>query len=240
MLCMRALLTAVACALFGACSAMSMHQGPPPPAVPEALPLYVVKRGWHVDVGIATTDVLPELRAVSAAFPDSSYLLFGFGERRYLLQRNFGSMLAALWPGDALLMVTSLHAPQPQDVFGSNSVVRLAVTPQQMRNLQSFIAQTLATHDGAPVPVVPAPLDGAYYQSSQRYSAVHTCNTWAAEALRAAQLPIDSSGVEFAWQLWHQVQRLAGTLTLSRNEPVATHYRRLSDPRPVQVSVNDL
>jgi hypothetical protein len=232
MFCMRALLTAIACALCGACCGVWTRQVAPPPrvAAPEALKVYAVKRGWHVDVGMATTDVLPVLRTVSAVFPDSKYLLFGFGERRYLLHPDLGSMLAALWPGDALVMVTTLQAPRPQDVFGNDSVVRLAVTPQQMSNLQSFIAQSLAQRDGVAVPVVPAPLDGAYYQSSQRYSAVHTCNTWAAEALQAAQLPIDSSGVEFAWQLWHQVQRLADTPTPTRNEPVATRYRRLPAP----------
>jgi hypothetical protein len=205
---MRALLTAIACGCFAACSSMSRHAGPPPAAAaPAALTVYVVKRGWHVDVGIASADVLPQLQPLSAAFPGSRYLLFGFGERRYLLHPDAGTMVAALWPGAALVMVTSLHALQPQEVFGADSVVRLRVTPQQMSELQQFIAGSLALRDGAPVPVVPAPLEGAYYQSSQRYSAAHTCNTWAAEALQAAQLPIDSSGVEFAWQLWHQVQR---------------------------------
>jgi Protein of unknown function (DUF2459) len=219
---MRTLLTAIACAYVAACSGVSTREAPPArAAAPQALAVYVVKRGWHVDVGIATTDVLPVLQPVSTAFQGSRYLLFGFGARRYLLHRNAGTMVAALWPGAALVMVTSLHASQLQDVFDEDHVVRLAVTAQQMSSLQSFIARSLALHDGAPVPVVPAPLDGAYYESARRYSAVYTCNSWAAEALQAAQLPIDSTGVEFAWQLWHQVQRLADTQTLSLHEPVA-------------------
>jgi hypothetical protein len=226
---MRALLTALACAFFAACSSMSTHEVPAAGrATPETLSIYVVKRGWHVDVGIATTDVLPVLQPVSAALPGSRYLLFGFGERRYLLHPDAGTMVGALWPGAALVMVTSLRMTQPQDAFGKDSVVRLQATPQQMSSLQSFIAQSLALHDGVPVPVVPAPVEGAYYESSQRYSAAHTCNTWAAQALQAAQLPIDSSGVEFAWQLWHQVQHLAATQALSLHEPAVPHHQRLA------------
>jgi uncharacterized protein (TIGR02117 family) len=222
---MRTLLTAVACAWLAACSGMTTQEvSPPAAAAPQALAVYVVRRGWHVDVGVASADVLPALQPLSGAFEGSQFLLFGFGDRRYLLHPNAGTIVAALWPGAALVMVTGVHAPQPQDIFGDENVVRLDVTPQQMSDLQSFIAHSFAQHEGALVPVVPGPFTGAYYESSQRYSAVHTCNTWAAQALQAARLPIDSSGVEFAWQLWHQVQPLADTVTHSQSvrEPSAS------------------
>ena len=35
------------------------------------------------------------------------------------------------------------------------------------------------------------------------------CNTWAAQVLKAAALPIHSAGVIFAGQLWGQVRHLA-------------------------------
>jgi len=62
------------------------------------------------------------------------------------------------------------------------------------------------------VPVVAGPHAvgsySAYYESIQHYSALHTCNTWAAEALQSANLPVSSSGVEFSSQLWQQVRKL--------------------------------
>jgi len=159
---------------------------------------------------MATADLQPVLQPVSAAFPGSRYLLFGFGNRHYLLRRDAVSMAAAFWPGPGLMMVMSLESAQPEDAFGTENVVRLALTPQQMSSLQSFIARSFAAHAGAPVRVAPGPFEGsAFYQSVQRCSVLHTCNTWAAAALKAAQLPVGSSGVEFAWQLWHQVQHLA-------------------------------
>jgi len=180
-------------------------------ATVQRMPVYVIRRGWHVDIGIAVTDVQPQLEPVAAAFPDSSYLLFGFGERGYLLHGGVGHLMAALFPGAALVMVTSVHAEQPENVFGQDSVARFALTPQQMSDLQTYIRHTFAATEGVVVPVASAsgPATGAsYYESVQRYSALHTCNTWAAEVLQSAQLPVTSSGVEFSWQLWHQVQHL--------------------------------
>ena len=43
---------------------------------------------------------------------------------------------------------------------------------------------------------------------TDHYSAVHTCNTWAAETLRAGGLPVHAAGVIFAGQLWTQMSRL--------------------------------
>jgi len=188
--------------------------GPQIPAADERAPVYVVKRGWHIDIGIAQSEVQPSLRPVAAAFPESRYLLFGFGERRYLLHGGgVGNSVAALWGGAGLVVVTSIGAQHLEQVFGSDSVVRVALTAQQMSDLQAFIEGTFATREGAVVRVTPGPHAvgsfSAYYESAQGYSALHTCNTWAAEALHSAHLPVSSSGVEFSWQLWHQVQRLA-------------------------------
>jgi hypothetical protein len=47
-----------------------------------------------------------------------------------------------------------------------------------------------------------------YYESEARYSALHTCNTWTAEALKSAGLPVRSGGVIFAGQLWPEAARL--------------------------------
>jgi len=208
----------VVCALLTACGGVSTRAtapAPPTPTTHERLPVYVVKREWHVDVGIALADAQPPLRPVVAAFPASRYLLFGFGDRRYLLQGGAGNMVAALWGGAGLVVVTSAGLQQPEQVFGQDNVVRVALTPQQMSDLQGFIGRSFAWRDGAIVPVLPGSHAvgsySAYYESVQRYSALHTCNTWAAEALRSADLPVSSSGVEFAWQLWEQVRRLENT-----------------------------
>jgi len=232
---MRTLLPVLVCVALAACGGLSRRAtvplAPTTPGMNQRLPAYVVKRGWHIDIGIALRDARPSELPVAAAFRGSRYLLFGFGDRRYLLQGGAGNMVAALWGDAGLVLVTSLEQQPPEQVFGEDSVITLALTPQQMSDLQAFIGRTFALHDGALVPITPGPhavgAYSAYYESAQRYSALHTCNTWAAEALRSAQLPVSSSGIEFAWQLWDQVRRLQ-TAGAETAHPVAAAGR----PRP--------
>jgi hypothetical protein len=175
--------------------------------------LFIVKRGWHIDVGVAVQDLTPPLRVVQAQMPQARYLLFGFGDRRYLTARSqrLDALLAALRPGAALILLTGLR-DTPQDAFGAQAVRVLPLQAQQMQAVQAFIWQTLTHARGQPIRVQSGPYSGSAYLAAQpRYSALHTCNRWAAEALRASGLPVHVRGVIFAWQLWRQLPRLRRT-----------------------------
>jgi hypothetical protein len=150
------------------------------------------------------------------------------------------AMLGAIWPGEALVLVTGLTAT-PAEAFGQKQVIALDVSPSQSRELQAFIAHSLRTTDGsglegsartvgsagAAMPqgadgalgtgrfavAAPGPYSGSlFYSSDLKYSGVHTCNTWVAEGLRSAQLSVRSRGTLFAGQLWRQVTRVADEL----------------------------
>ncbi len=173
--------------------------------------IYVARRKWHIDVGFAAADLGP-LTPVSAEFPAAKYLFFGFGDQHYLVakSRNAPVLLGALWPGPALILLTSLQGT-PAQAFGESQVVELELSTAQARAIQSFIRSSIAD----PAPYAKGPYEGSlYYAARQRYSAFHTCNTWAAETLRAGDVPVRAGGVIFAGQLWSQLRKLDGTSTL--------------------------
>ncbi len=204
------LIAAATLMLLSACSSLQERRPIAPGASASSTQstIYVIRRSWHIDVGFAADELVPPLVAVRAEFPGVNYLSFGFGDRHYLLHKHGLSMLAALWPGPGLVLATGLRAT-PEEAFGQNEVVRLSVSGAQLSDLQQFLWRTLSAHDGRVAPLQPGPYSGSlYYDSSQRYSAVHTCNTWAAEALKSAGLSIRSTGVEFAGELWVQVIHL--------------------------------
>lgn len=172
--------------------------------------IFVVRRGWHVDLGLAVSEVVPPLDAVASQFPGAKYLLLGFGDRRYLMAKHshVPAILAAVWPGKSLILATGLISP-PQEAFGEPSVVQLEVSTAQSRELQAFIAKSLRVDDKFVI-TAPGPYDGSlYFDSELRYSGLHTCNTWVAEGLKSAELPVRSKGTLFAGQLWRQVAKLA-------------------------------
>ena len=91
--------------------------------------IYVIKRKWHVDIGFAATDLQAPLASLRADFPAAQYLVFGFGDRHYLLaqDRGFGGMLAALWPGRGLMLATGLPTTT-QAAFGDDNVIEIPLT----------------------------------------------------------------------------------------------------------------
>jgi uncharacterized protein (TIGR02117 family) len=176
--------------------------------------IYVVRRSWHIDIGFAVTDVKAPLTSLAGDYPTARYLEFGFGDRHYLMTRDHGpsTLLAALWPGPGLVLMTALTGT-PQQAFGADNVVMLPVTPSQSRQIQAFIWETVSmtsSQTGSVKPIATGPYEGSvFFAAGPKYSAVYTCNTWAAEALRSAPLPVHSTGVEFSGQVWSQVKRIA-------------------------------
>ena len=185
-------------------SAPVLAAGPAPPGA-----LYLVRRGWHVDIAFATSQLPMPLASLSADLPGARYLVFGFGDRRYLLapQRNTFNMIAALWPTPGLILVTGLTA-SPDLAFGAEHVIMLRVRPDQVRSAARLVWESLA-RDGT-APLAPGPYPGSrFYGAVVRYSAVNTCNTWVASILHDAGLAVHSRGVVFASQLWRQGRRIA-------------------------------
>ncbi|MGA2188715.1 MAG: DUF2459 domain-containing protein [Steroidobacteraceae bacterium] len=211
-------LAALALALLSAWAVVHAQTGPQPTGdgPPQAgAAVYLARRGWHVDVGFAVASLTAPLDAVAREFPGARYLFFGFGDRRYLMakHRNMPALLAALWPGKGLILATALGAT-PADAFGAAQVIEIRISPAQLLAAQDFIWRSLGDRDlpstdALPV-AAPGPYEGSLYLSARPgYSAFHTCNTWAAEALGRAGLPVHSAGVLFAGQLWRQARKAA-------------------------------
>jgi hypothetical protein len=195
--------------LLTACSAPGPIGSPDASSIAVTAPasLYVVRRGWHIDVGFSAEQLAAPLSALRAQFPGVRFVLFGFGDRHYLEARDRGlpDLAGALRPGDGLILVTALNIA-PAEAFGARAVVQLPLTTAQASAAQQWLLASLALRDGALQPEGPGPYEGsAYLRASARYSALHTCNTWAAELLQASGLPVRSRGVLFAGQLWRQL-----------------------------------
>lgn len=187
--------------------------------------LYVARRRWHVDLGLAAEAVRPPLADVLRTLPGARYAFVGFGDRHYLLSRHRDApvLLAALWPGPALLLVTGLDNT-PDQAFGRDQVIEVPMTAEQSRAIQDFIWRSVS--HGTPMPYAEGPYEGsAYFAADARYSALHTCITWAAEALQAGGFPIRSRFTLVAGQLWRQVVKLRASIAGRRIAVLAHHGR---------------
>jgi hypothetical protein len=172
----------------------------------------VIHRGWHTDVGFSVSDLHGPLADLSKAFPGAQYLIFGFGDRHYVLakDKNFGEMLAAIWPGPGMVLATGLAAT-PERAFGQADAVRIQISQAQADAAAAFVRKSLLIDGrGAAHAYAPGPYAGSlFYESATSYAGWRTCNTWTAQALHAANLPVHTQGVLLSWQVWDQARELA-------------------------------
>jgi uncharacterized protein (TIGR02117 family) len=204
------------CALASGCAVQ-----PPPvlPNEPRTETIYVIGRGCHTDIGVAAARVTGELEPLRRLFPGTTTFTFGFGARAWLLDTRKGldDVVQALLPAPGAILVTALRT-SPVEAFGADHVVTLAVTPAGLDRLLRFLAASFQLdRNGAPRLLTSGPYMGsAFYAASPTYDAVHTCNTWTAEAIRAAGVPVTTSGVLFASQIMAQARAVAAI----QNAPV--------------------
>jgi len=196
--------------------------------------LFVARRGWHIDVGFRVGELAQPMSLLGGEFPGASYVFFGFGDRRYLMARNRATplMLLALIPGRGLILGTGLRAA-PDAAFGRSEVMTLSVPRDGALRAQAFVWEALTdaqqsllrlrdTSHRGPVGI-PGPYEGSsFFESRARYSAVHTCNTWAAEVLSQAGVPLRSGHIIVAGQLWRQLERIQATQLQATQPPLAS------------------
>ncbi|SDD92036.1 conserved hypothetical protein [Cupriavidus sp. YR651] len=189
-----------------------------PAAAPAAAPeppvettIDVVEREWHTDVCIRTEDAGARLMPLLKGYDGSRFLCFGFGDRHYLVSRERGPMtlLSALLPGEGAILLTILR-DTPAAAFSADNVVRLRISQAGSMRLQAFLGDAVQLDgSGAPVRLGDGPYEGGlYFGATATYAGFYTCNTWTAQALRTAGVPVYGP-VLFAEGVMRQVREAA-------------------------------
>jgi uncharacterized protein (TIGR02117 family) len=170
--------------------------------------IYVISGGWHTEVGLPVEALGGSLRALKRDFPSARYLIFGWGARDYYMAQDFGlgDLLRAAVPGPAVMLVIPLEI-SPEAFFGASNVFLLHAPPNGTQRLSQFLWEYLVIEEnGTPVRIGTGPYpQSVFYASTGTYNLGHTCNTWTAEALRAAGLPVNAAGVVFTGQVLDQL-----------------------------------
>lgn len=193
--------------------------------VPSAVTtISVVARDWHTDVCVDTRDTDAQLMRVAKGYDGSRYLCFGFGDRHYLLSRERGplTLLSALLPGNDGVILLTILRDTPAAAFGGDNVVQLDVDARGIERLRAFLNHAIQIDDsGEPVGLGDGPYPGGlYFGATARYYGFYTCNTWTADALREAGIPIQGP-VLFAEGVMRQVRDLAAARHIPPLPPLA-------------------
>jgi hypothetical protein len=194
-------------AFLAACSTIPLT----PAGGPPVTTIDVVERGWHTDVCVQVQDV-PDIQASLAQdFVGATHLCFGFGEREFAMTREHSILatLSALWPGRGAILMTVLR-DTPVAAWGADKVVTLQVAAAGMARLAAYLDQSVQRDKlSRPVRLGDGPYVGSlYFGATANYAGYYTCNTWTADALRSAQLPVDGT-ILFASTVFRQARDVA-------------------------------
>lgn len=195
--------------VLAACSANQ----PPEPASHQGArteTIHVVIREWHTDIGLPAAVVRGRLSPLRDTFPGADWFVFGIGERRFIVNPDAGvlDMLTALFPSPSAMLVTGLRQPPAAAFAASGEIITLRVTPAGLARLVAFIETTFEYADPAgPHLLSQGPYPGSlFYYATPTYSGLYTCNTWTADALRSAGIPIQPSFTLFASDIARQIR----------------------------------
>ena len=175
--------------------------------------VFIVHDAWHAAIVIKKTDipalVLPELRD----FPSAEYLEFSWGDRDYFPAPDGGlglALKAAFWSSGSILHVVGFK-DAVQNAYPSAEIIEIPLSEEGFQRLVKFISDTFSRpHPPAPAEARPGLFsNGRFYAAEGKFSLLRTCNTWVAEALSAAGLPIRPSYVITAGNLSDRLRPFA-------------------------------
>lgn len=180
-------------------------------SAPLAGPLVigVLVNGWHSGLILPRREIGP-LKGLLRQGPGVRYLSFGWGNRRFYMARHpsLEEALRALFSSPSVVLVEGA-ASAAGLVSAGGSYRMLCADQREVARVDAYLRAALQRHAGQLVVVRAEPqMDGVFYASSERYDALHTCNTWTAAALAYAGFPVRASGVVFSRQLASQIKML--------------------------------
>jgi len=176
--------------------------------------VYVVDEGWHAEIGMPVGELDKDLAFYRKSFPEARVLMFGYGKRTFFTAppETVSEYLLGPFPGPAAIQVVGLRVT-PVEAYPPGNTVTLTLPPGGSQALSAYIWKELAK-DSSGKPFVIAHSsnpEGLFYAAQSEYNLFHTCNTWTAEALHDAGLPISGNTVILSGQGMSRIKDVAAS-----------------------------
>ncbi|MEQ8665386.1 MAG: DUF2459 domain-containing protein [Rhodospirillales bacterium] len=199
--------------LLAACTSERSTASRPPTLTDTAGAIYVVSNGWHTNIVLRRSDLLPGRIPEAADFPAARFLEFGWGDADYYpAERTTVSMTlrAALVPSPAVVHLVGV-AQLPNYRYPEAEIIALLPDEAGLARLVDFIGSSFERGDAVRATSVGPGLypDSAFYPATGRFHLGNTCNTWTARALEYAGFAVTPDGTTSAADLMIQIRRLA-------------------------------
>ena len=157
--------------------------------------ILVVNIGWHTGLMLLTEEAkgmvpLPEIE-------NNSHIELGWGDGEFYRASGYSywkGFRALFFAGDAVIQTAGFRA-DVQDFLNHSQVIELTISDDGYGTFLELVRDALVYDDsGRPKPMGGSLYgNGHFYEAKGHTSLCRTCNTWNAEALRAAGCEIPAS-----------------------------------------------
>ncbi|MGH7798949.1 MAG: DUF2459 domain-containing protein [Candidatus Binatia bacterium] len=176
--------------------------------------VFIVHDSWHAAIVLRKDDLpsaaFPEL----ADFPEARFIEFSWGDKDYFPDPNSGfsmALKAAFWSSGSVLHVVGF-TENVATLYRAAQIVELRVTPAAYARLIAYLSQSFSRPQNARAQASPGLVaNSRFYPSTHKFSLLKTCNTWVAESLQTAGLPVSPGLIITAGQLADQIAEIKST-----------------------------
>jgi uncharacterized protein (TIGR02117 family) len=171
--------------------------------------VFIVHNRWHAAIILRKTDFTDPIMPELVDFPAARFIEFSWGDKDYFpdpASGIFGAIKAALWSGGSVMHLVGF-ADTVEHFYRGASITELRLSATAYRRMADYINETFAREKSSGrAPAAPGLFPySRFYPASRSFSLLRTCNTWVAEALELAGLPISSGLVFTAGNLQSQL-----------------------------------
>ena len=177
---------------------------------PDTIDVYLVKENWHTGIMFRIDDFTIQSLPVLKYFESYDYIDIGWGDAGFYQIPDFDLFLAAkaiLIPTPTVMRFDGYKFPIEKIIEWRDFALKFELPKERFLLLINYISEHLL-YDEKGEPVISkhdkdSPI--FFFNSLGKYHLFRTCNTWAAQALQATGIDIDTFGLVTAGQLYSKL-----------------------------------
>jgi uncharacterized protein (TIGR02117 family) len=169
----------------------------PPRPGEEAVTIYVVDNGFHTDLVLPRAALQAQGGAAAQALAriaPGPWVAVGWGDRRFYVQQRMSlfrlldGVRALFWPANPSTVQFVPLQMSPDRIWRSG-VLAVQLSPRGFASLARRLDRSFTLYGGAPRALpTPGENGGLFFESRERFGALHLCNHWTAQLLNASGL----------------------------------------------------
>jgi len=165
--------------------------------VGKSIPMYILSNGVHTDIVLPVKNHLydwsQKVKYENTIAKDSTaqWVAFGWGDKGFYLETPTWADLKVSTALKAAtgLSKSAIHATFYKSLKETDHCKRILVSESEYKQLADYIDDSFRLDSGNYIGIKTNAVYGkndAFYEAKGNYSLLHTCNTWANNALKAA------------------------------------------------------